>query len=320
MNPANELFKHCTAEVDKAVIGKEQVKQIVFATFLARGNILLEGVPGIAKTLLARAVARALGLRFSRMQFTPDLMPSDIVGTSIYNQGKGAFEFVPGPIFSDFILADEINRAPAKTQAALLEAMEERQVTVDNATYPMSEHFIVFATQNPLEFEGTYALPEAQLDRFMVRIIIDYPSEHEEMRILNELTDGQHNPVERVETLADTVPRIREVEAFLKTVVVDERIVAYVHGLVRASRSIDELLLGSSPRAGQMLLRLSRAYAAVQGQDYVTPDHIRGLVPFVLPHRWIVKPAVEIQETPRESILRTLFDSVKVPVERGERA
>jgi len=315
MNPVQELFSRISAQIDTVVIGKQETKSVIFATYLVHGNILLEGVPGIAKTLLARAFARALGLRFSRIQFTPDLMPSDITGTSIYNQGKGAFEFIHGPIFSDFVLADEINRAPAKTQAALLEAMEERQVTVDNVKYDMSNDFCVFATQNPLEFEGTYALPEAQLDRFMTRILLDYPSPEEELSVLATAlhTTGTNNLLETIVPDASVAAGISDARAFVKNTVVDGKIILYVRDLITASRTLEELTLGNSPRAGQMLLRLAMAYAAVNGDPYVTPDHIRELVPHVLPHRWILKPEAEIQQTPVETILRTLFDTVKVP-------
>jgi MoxR-like ATPase len=315
VNPVQELYARISGETGKVVIGKDETKRVVFATFLVKGNILLEGVPGIAKTLLARVFARTLDLRFSRIQFTPDLMPSDILGTSIYNQGKGQFEFIPGPVFSDFILADEINRAPAKTQAALLEAMEEKQVTIDNLRYDMSENFMVFATQNPLEFEGTYTLPEAQLDRFMVRILLDYPGADDELEVLaSALQAGSTNElIGRIQTPEGVGEQISLARAYVDQVVVDRKILLYIRDLITASRTLDELLLGNSPRCGQMLLRLSRAYAAVQGLSFVTPDHIRELVPHVLPHRWVIKPEAEIQQTPVESILRTLFDMVKVP-------
>lgn len=314
MNPAQELLNSILEEIDHVVIGKRETKSIIFATFLVNGNILLEGVPGIAKTLLARAFAKVMGLGFSRIQFTPDLMPSDIIGTSMYHQGNGTFQFIPGPIFSDFILADEINRAPAKTQAALLEAMEEKQVTVDNYRYDMSHNFIVFATQNPLEFEGTYALPEAQLDRFMVRISIEYPSPQEEFAILTSAlqTTGVNQQINSISPCHNAAERVNKAREFVQQIVVDEKIVEYVRDLIAASRALDELSLGNSPRAGQMLLRLSRAYAAINGYSFVTPDHIRELVPHVLPHRWVMKPEAEIQHTPIENILRSLFNSVKV--------
>lgn len=314
MNPVQELLKGILEEIDHVVIGKKETKSIIFATFLVNGNILLEGVPGIAKTLLARAFAKVMGLGFSRIQFTPDLMPSDITGTSMYNQGSGTFQFIPGPIFSDFILADEINRAPAKTQAALLEAMEEKQVTVDNYRYDMSHNFIVFATQNPLEFEGTYALPEAQLDRFMVRITMEYPSPQEEFAILSSAlhTTGVNQQISSISPCYNAAERVNTAREFVQQIVVDEKIVEYVRDLITASRALDELSLGNSPRAGQMLLRLSRAYAAVNGDSFVTPDHIRELAPHVLPHRWVMKPEAEIQQTPIENVLRSLFSSVKV--------
>lgn len=315
MNPVQELYSSIDNEVKKVIVGKEEAKAVIFSAFLVKGNIMLEGVPGIAKTLIARAFSKALGQRFSRIQFTPDLMPSDILGTSIYNQGKAAFEFVPGPIFSDFVLADEINRAPAKTQAALLEAMEEKQVTIDNHRYDMSENFIVFATQNPLEFEGTYALPEAQLDRFMIRVIMDYPEVEEELIVLSSaLTrDAVNDHLNEITPFESIGIQISEARQFLNGIVVDEKIIRYVRDIIQASRNSDELFLGNSPRAGQMLLRISRAYAASQGSEFITPDHIRELVPFVLPHRWVMKPEAEIQQTPIENILRGIFDSVKVP-------
>lgn len=314
MNPASTLFEQVRLELDKAVVGKDDVKAVIFAAVLARGNVLLEGVPGIAKTLTARAMARVLGFSFSRVQFTPDLMPSDITGTSVYHQGKGSFEFVPGPIFSDFVLADEINRAPAKTQAALLEAMEERQVTVDNRTFTLSPSFMVFATQNPLDFEGTYSLPEAQMDRFMVRITVDYPTEDEELSILSGIQTLPSGLLESLNPLQDSAQALTEAREFISSVVVDEKVMVYVRDLIRASRSLDELLLGNSPRAGQMLIRIAKAYAAVMGNDFVTPDHVRELVPSVLPHRWVLRPEAEMRQDPMNSIVTSLFDSVKVPV------
>ncbi len=313
VNPASLLFERVNQEVGKAVVGKDDARAIVFATILARGHVLLEGVPGVAKTLLARAFARALHLHFRRVQFTPDLMPSDIVGTAVFNQGTSAFEFVAGPVFTDFLLADEINRAPAKTQAALLEAMEERQASVDNATYALPDNFVVFATQNPVEFEGTYTLPEAQLDRFMVRITMGYPSPEEEERILSNPVESASDPTWNIQPVEDLAAGLEQARGFVSQVTVDQRVIRYVRELVQATRTTDELLLGNSPRSAQMLLRLARAYAALLGYDYVTPDHIRELAPAVLPHRWILKPEAEIQQTPAENILRTLFATVKVP-------
>jgi MoxR-like ATPase len=313
VNPAYLLFEQVCREVDKAVVGMTDAKKVIFASVLAGGNVLLEGVPGLGKTLLARSFAAALGFYFRRVQFTPDLMPSDIIGTSVFNQANGRFEFVPGPVFTDFLLADEINRAPAKTQAALLEAMEEHQVTADNATYDLSSNFVVFATQNPVEFEGTYSLPEAQLDRFMIRIILGYPSEQEEDAILSSPADSISSRIPSINVISDSAALISEARMYVKSVTTDSRIVQYVRTLISLSRRSDHLLLGNSPRAGQMLLRLARAYAAIEGMDYVTPDHIRQLAPSVLPHRWVLKPEAEVQQTPVENILRSLFTTAKVP-------
>lgn len=313
MNSAYEMFEQVKGEIDKVVKGKDEAKKVLVAAFLARGNVLLEGVPGMGKTLLARACARIVGLGFSRIQFTPDLMPSDILGTNIYNQGSGRFEFVPGPIFTNFILADEINRAPAKTQAALLEAMEEHQVTIDNRTYDLPGNFIVFATQNPLEFEGTYMLPEAQTDRFMVRILMDYPTEDEEFQILRLPLDHGPDPTEQITPIENAEALIAAARQQVGAMVVDEKIVHYVRSLVRETRNMDEIALGNSPRAGQMLLRLAAAYAAIEGSGFVTPDHVRELVPAVLPHRWILKPETQVQQQPVEDILRELFNRVAVP-------
>jgi MoxR-like ATPase len=310
---AQALYEQVKTELDKVIKGKDEAKKIVFATVLAQGNVLLEGAPGMGKTLMARAMARILGLRFSRIQFTPDLMPSDVLGTNVYHQSAGCFKFLPGPLFADFVLADEVNRAPAKTQAALLEAMEERQISVDNNTYRLSEHFTVFATQNPLEFEGTYALPEAQKDRFMVRMMMDYPDEHDELAILNLSLGGHRDLSLAAGPLSDVAARLALARAEVARVVVDQRLLAYVRDIVRCTRTMDELALGNSPRAGQMLVRLAMAYAAVEGCTFVTPDHVRELVPSVLPHRWELKPEAQVRHAALDDIIRTLFGMVKVP-------
>ncbi len=313
MTTIQTLYQRAKDEIDKVIKGKADAKAVLFATFLAGGNVLVEGAPGLAKTLLARSLARTLGLGFSRIQFTPDLMPSDIVGTNVYNQKISAFEFNYGPIFSNFILADEINRAPAKTQAALLEAMEERQVTIDNSTYLLPDVFMVFATQNPIEYEGTYVLPEAQTDRFMVRIVMDYPSIEEEQEVLKLVLSLQRDLTAFITPLPDAPALLNAARRELAAIVVDEKIVTYVRDLVRATREMPDIALGNSPRSGQMLLRLARAYAPIVGGAYVTPDHIRELVPVVLPHRWILKPETLINKTPVDHLLRDLFSRVPVP-------
>jgi MoxR-like ATPase len=307
------LYERTMAEIDKVIKGKAEAKSVLFASFLAGGNVLVEGAPGLAKTLMARSLARTLGLGFSRIQFTPDLMPSDILGTNVYNQKKGEFEFKHGPLFSNFILADEINRAPAKTQAALLEAMEERQVTIDNSTYRLPDVFMVFATQNPIEYEGTYALPEAQTDRFMVRLVMDYPTVDEEHEVLMLALNPQRDLTELIIPVSDAPSQLGAAWRELQAIVIDEKIVTYVRNLVRMTREMPDIALGNSPRSGQMLLRLARAYAPITGSDYVTPDHIRELVPVVLPHRWILKPETLINKTPVDHLLRDLFSRVQVP-------
>ncbi len=313
MNPAENLFRQIRSEIDSVIIGNDQAKAVIVSAVLAGGNILLEGVPGVAKTLIARSLARVLGLGFSRIQFTPDLMPSDITGTSVFNQAKGEFEFVPGPIFSDFVLADEINRAPAKTQAALLEAMEEKQVTIDNRTYKLRPAFMVFATQNPLDFEGTYSLPEAQLDRFMVRIQMSYPTADEELSILSDLSCKPAQLLESVTPVENAMGVIETAQEFIHEIVIDEKVMLYIRDIIRASRELDDLVLGNSPRSGQMLVRMAKAYAAVTGCGFVTPDHVRELAPAVLPHRWVLRPEAEMKQDPLSPIIAALFDSVKVP-------
>jgi MoxR-like ATPase len=313
MTHVKELSDQISSELHKAIKGKNQAKAILIATFLAQGNVLLEGAPGLGKTLLARSMAKILGFKFSRIQFTPDLLPSDILGTNIYNQGKAVFEFIPGPIFANFILADEINRAPAKTQSALLEVMEERQVTVDNKTYSVDENFIVFATQNPLEFEGTYTLPEAQVDRFMVRIRMDYPTDGEELEIISMACGSERDFTAGLNSVDDAESRVREAREQIVSVVVDDKIIKYVRDLIRASRTLDEIELGNSPRAGQMIIRLAKAYAAVTGASYVNPDHIRELAPVVFPHRWVLKPESQVQRIQESDILTNLFNLVQVP-------
>jgi MoxR-like ATPase len=313
VNPIETFYSRVRVELDKVIKGKDEAKAALFAAFLAGGNVLVEGAPGLAKTLLARCLARTLALGFSRIQFTPDLMPSDILGTNVYNQGKGIFEFKAGPIFSNIILADEINRAPAKTQAALLEAMEEHQVTIDNATYALPPVFMVFATQNPVEYEGTYLLPEAQTDRFMIRIVMDYPSPEEEREILGLAISCGRDLTALIEPLRDISALLHAAWQELASIVIDEKVVLYVRDLVRASRALDDIALGNSPRAGQMLVRLARAYAPITGSPYVTPDHIRELAPIVLPHRWIMKPEALVNKTPFEEIMRELFSKVTVP-------
>lgn len=311
-----EILTRAREEVGKVIIGQEDVIDHCLIAIFTGNHILIEGVPGVAKTLLVRTLAKVLGTEFSRIQFTPDLMPSDITGTNIFNLQEGAFHLVKGPIFTSFLLSDEINRAPAKTQSALLQAMQERQVTIDGETHELPDSFTVFATQNPIEYEGTYPLPEAQKDRFLLRVEMDYPGEEEERQLAMQslgrdtpehiLEGGSINPVL---TAAD----IASMKEALEEITVKDELVNYVVELVRHSRKSDSIQVGAGPRATQALLLSSRAYAALQGRDFVTPDDIREMTYPVLSHRIVLRPEYEIEGvTVREAIAK-LLESVAVP-------
>jgi MoxR-like ATPase len=296
------------------VLGQEAATLEVLVCLLARGHILLEGVPGTAKTLLVRTLALALDVRFMRIQFTPDLMPADITGITLLT-GAQQFSFRPGPVFADLVLADEINRAPAKTQAALLEAMQERTVTVDGQSHPLSPTFTVFATQNPIEFEGTYPLPEAELDRFMAKIQIGYPSAEVEQGILTRYVDGFEadrtdtygvSPLinaEGLEVLRQTVDTVR----------VEPRITGYITAIVRATREAASLTLGASPRAGVALFKAARAAAFLDGRDYVIPDDVKLLAPAILRHRVNVAPELELEGVTADQALKAILDRTEAP-------
>ena len=306
-----ERFQTLSAAIAEVVVGQEESTRLCFLTLLCSGHSLVEGVPGVAKTLLVRTLAAVLDVRFGRVQFTPDLMPSDILGTSILDTASGEVRFRPGPIFTDLLLADEINRASAKTQAALLEAMQERTVTMDGIRHDLGPRFAVFATQNPVEQEGTYPLPEAELDRFLFKIVIDYPSEDEERGILelHHATGDEVAPAAPV-LRSEHLEAIRDV---VRGVIVREEIVGYVAALVRATRSDLNYALGASPRAGLMLLRSAKANAAVEGRDYVLPEDVQAMLLPALRHRIQLDPAAEVEGlTPDEALDRTLR-SVAVP-------
>jgi MoxR-like ATPase len=301
-------------ELQRVVLGQDAVLRESLLALLARGHVLLEGPPGTAKTLLVRALNQALGLQFRRIQFTPDLMPSDITGVSMLG-GTGAFTFRPGPLFADLVLADEINRAPAKTQAALLEAMEERSATVDGISHAMSPSFTVFATQNPIEFEGTYPLPEAELDRFLIKSRVDYPDATVEQSVLTRVLDGfesSDTATFRISAVldADGLERLR---AAVRRVRVEPAITAYITAIVRATRGAPALTLGASPRASVALLKLAQAAALVDGRDYVIPDDVKQLAPPVLRHRVIVAPELELEGVAADDALATLIQRVEAP-------
>lgn len=293
------VLQQTRAEVAKVIIGQDEAVRLSLITIFSGRHALIEGVPGIAKTLLVRTLARVLGCDFSRIQFTPDMMPADITGTNVYNMKETNFFLVKGPVFTSFLLADEINRAPAKTQSALLQAMQERTVTIDRDTHILAKDFTVFATQNPLEYEGTYPLPEAQKDRFMLKITMDYPLEDEELMLAKRLISSHHAP-EKVleENQVKSVLSPQElitIREGLHSIVIRDELLHYVVNLVRRTRSHDAILVGASPRATDALLLASRAAAAIDGRDYVTPDDIKTLAPSALAHRIILRPEYEIE-------------------------
>lgn len=298
------------------VLGQEEVIDQVLAAFIARGHVLLEGVPGTAKTLLVRVLAGALDMRFGRVQFTPDLMPSDVAGVSVYQESSRAFEFRPGPIFTDLLLADEINRAPAKTQSALLEAMQERQVTVDGVTHPLGDLFSVFATQNPVEYEGTYPLPEAQLDRFLVNVRIDYPPKSAELAMLANYCDGFD--AERANTFMPvpvlTKEDVSQLRAMTDGVNVTVEVREYITDIVRATREDTSLALGASPRAAVALFRIARAAALVAGRDFATPDDVKQYALPVLRHRVLLSPELQVEGRSTDDVITAVLARVPAPL------
>jgi MoxR-like ATPase len=304
-------LERLTSALHGAVLGQTKPIADLVTAFLARGHVLLEGVPGVAKTLIARSLASALGLSFARVQFTPDLMPADILGTSVFRPDEESFRLVKGPIFTEVLVADEINRTPPKTQAALLEAMEERQVTIDGTSRPLDERFFVVATQNPLELEGTYPLPEAQLDRFMMRVKVGYPELEAEQAMVRLYHQRQGAPpkVERVLQAGELDALQREAAA----VRCDESVLAYVVAVVRKTRQSAPLRLGASPRASQMLLGAAKARAALRGQAFVTPDEVKEVAPSVLNHRLVLRAEAEVEGLTAEDVLRQVLDEVPVP-------
>jgi MoxR-like ATPase len=310
MSNVQSVAQALTANVEKVIIGKRSVVELAVVGLLCQGHLLIEDVPGVGKTMLARSIAKSIGCSFRRIQFTPDMLPSDVTGVSIFNQQTREFEFRQGPVFAQLVLSDEINRATPKTQAALLEAMEERQVTVDGVTRPLSRPFLVLATQNPIEYEGTFPLPEAQLDRFMLRLRLGYPTGSDEVTML----DSQQfkHPVEELEQVVGTAALI-EAQEDIKAVHVDDKIKAYIVELMTQTRKHPEVSLGASPRGSLVLYRTAQARAAIAGRDYVIPDDIKSLAPACLAHRMIVSPSARIKDVTAESVLADILGSVPVP-------
>lgn len=308
-----EKVQAIRSEIHKVIIGQEKTIDQIIVALLANGHILLEGVPGVAKTLSAKLLAQAIDMDFSRIQFTPDLMPSDILGTSIFNMQKSEFEFKKGPIFSNLVLIDEINRAPAKTQAALFEVMEERQITIDSKTYTMDAPFLVIATQNPIEQEGTYRLPEAQLDRFLFKISIDYPSLEEEIAIIqkeHELQDKKK--LEQIQKVL-TPTEIISFQKLIKEIIVEENIIQYIAKIVANTRTNSLLYLGASPRASIAILNAAKGFAAINNRDFVTPEDIKEAAIPVLQHRIIVSPEREMEGVTANDIINQIVESIDIP-------
>lgn len=300
-------------EVNKIIVGQDEMIELLIAAILADGHVLIEGVPGVAKTLSAKLLSRTMTVGFSRIQFTPDLMPSDIIGTSIYNLKTSEFEFKQGPLFSNIVLIDEINRAPAKTQSALFEAMEERQITVDGKTYPLAPPFIVLATQNPVEQEGTYRLPEAQLDRFLFKIEVDYPTLEDETKIVAEYHARKNmvdiNTVNGIMNAKD----VKDYREKVSMVHIDGNLISYIAKIVNQTRNNSSLYLGASPRASLAILTSSKAIAAMRGRDFVTPDDVKFVATPVLKHRVILTPEKEMEGITTKEVIKQIIEKIEVP-------
>jgi MoxR-like ATPase len=307
-----EIAERVKNNIKRVIVGKDEIIDLVMVALLSDGHILIEDVPGIGKTMLAKSIARSIGCEFRRIQFTPDVMPSDITGINFYNQKKGEFEFRPGPIIANIVLADEINRATPRTQSALLEAMEEHQITVEGVTQALPRPFLVLATQNPIELEGTFPLPEAQLDRFFMRIALGYPSEEEEDAILTRFEES--SPLDELEAVV-TAAELTSLAALVPQIHVEPSVRRYVVQLVQATRKHHSFELGASPRGSLGLYRGSRALAAMRGRDYVLPDDVKFLAPYVLTHRAILSSQSRLRGGDAASVLREVIDSVAVPVE-----
>lgn len=309
----NGAVQKLREQIKRIIVGQDDMVKLIIVALLADGHVLIEGVPGVAKTLTAKLVSKSLAVQFSRIQFTPDLMPSDVLGTPVFNPKEGTFDFKRGPLFSNIVLIDEINRAPAKTQSALFEVMEERQITVDGKTYHMQPPFMVLATQNPIEQEGTYRLPEAQLDRFLFKIVVPYPTEAEELEILSQFHQlGTTDALSAVEAVlhADVIVQVRKV---VKEVVMEQRLLAFVARLVHLTRNHKSIYLGASPRASLAIMNASKAMAAMSGRDFVTPDDILEVVAPVLRHRIILSPDKEMEGVTEDVVIRQIIQSMDIP-------
>lgn len=309
----NEAVLSIRNEIKKIIVGQDEMVKLIIAALLADGHVLIEGVPGVAKTLTAKLVAKSVNAGFSRIQFTPDLMPSDVLGTPVFNPKEASFEFKKGPVFSNIVLVDEINRAPAKTQSALLEIMEERQATVDGRTYPMAAPFMVLATQNPVEQEGTYRLPEAQLDRFLFKIIVPYPTETEEMAMLSQFHSMGNTTAMDMVKPALQAEQVVALRRQIKTQIIEEKLLQFIAKLIHQTRNHKSIYLGASPRASLAIMNASKAMAAMQGRDFVTPEDILSIVPAVLRHRIILSPDKEMEGITEDDVIKQIIQGMDVP-------
>lgn len=313
VNELNEALEDIRREIAKVIVGQNQMVELLLVSLLADGHILIEGVPGVAKTLVAKLMAKLVHAKFSRIQFTPDLMPGDVIGTTIFNPTDARFQFKEGPIFGNIILIDEINRAPAKTQAALFEVMEERQITVDGITHNMQFPFIVLATQNPIEQEGTYRLPEAQLDRFLFKILVGYPGLEEEVEILNrQLNHSQNNLVAQINPVIsiDSLAKYRKI---VQQVIIDPKLIEYIARVIHETRNNPALYLGASTRASLALLRSSKALAAIRNRDFVIPEDIKEMALPVLRHRIMLTPEKEMEGITADQLIENILKTVEIP-------
>jgi MoxR-like ATPase len=313
LSALNESLISIREEIGKIIVGQQQMVDLLITAILADGHVLIEGVPGVAKTLTSKLLAKVISIKFSRIQFTPDLMPSDVLGTSVFNMKTSEFQFKSGPIFSNIVLIDEINRAPAKTQSALFEVMEERQVTVDGNTYKLDAPYIVVATQNPIEHEGTYRLPEAQLDRFLFKIVVGYPDLAQETAIIHGHHQRKgHAPVSEVKPIL-SAEQIRQYRATVQEIHVEPNLVSYIASIVHETRNNPALFLGASPRASLAILNSSKAYAAVNGRDFVTPEDIKLVATPVLRHRIALTPDKEMEGITSDQVIKQIIDKIEVP-------
>ncbi|MGI9526285.1 MAG: AAA family ATPase [Weeksellaceae bacterium] len=313
LTPLHESIEKIKKEIAKVIVGQESMIEHLLVALLSNGHVLIEGVPGVAKTITAKILARTIAVDFSRIQFTPDLMPSDILGSAIFNVKESEFEFKKGPIFSNFILIDEINRSPAKTQAALFEVMEERQITMDGTLYKMEEPFLVIATQNPIEQEGTYRLPEAQLDRFLFKVNVDYPTLDQEIQIIqNQHALRVEDKIEQVHAVM-TAEELKTYQDLIKNVIVEDHLIQYIAKIVVNTRENQFLYLGASPRASLALLTASKGFAAIAGRDFVTPEDIKKSAVAILRHRIIVSPEREMEGLGAEEIIHQILESIEIP-------